>query len=196
MNFMENETAQKLRGGYYTPLDLATFLARWVEEISPKRILEPSCGDGVFLSAFAKVKGLQQAAIEGFELNEKEAAKAYQRASEFGLSPHQSALKTFSNGHLITSMMSECSSMLSSAIRHSCVTNTFQSHSSTAPNRYSSALNCPSRNTPMRGCRSFSHRWRFCGPADGWLWWSPPKSSTSHTRNHSVLISGRNAVAL
>ena len=85
MNFMENETAQKLRGGYYTPLDLATFLARWVKEISPKRILEPSCGDGVFFSAFAKVKGLQQAAIEGFELNEEEAAKASQRASEVGL---------------------------------------------------------------------------------------------------------------
>lgn len=85
MNFMENETAQKLRGGYYTPLDLATFLARWVKEISPKRILEPSCGDGVFLSALAKVKGLQQAAIEGFELNEEEAAKASQRASAVGL---------------------------------------------------------------------------------------------------------------
>ena len=30
MNFMRNETAEKLRGGYYTPPDLALFLARWV----------------------------------------------------------------------------------------------------------------------------------------------------------------------
>ena len=33
--------------------------------------------------------------------------------------------------------------MPSSAIHHSCAINTFQSHSSTAPNRYLSALNLP-----------------------------------------------------
>jgi adenine-specific DNA-methyltransferase len=85
MNFIENETAQKLRGGYYTPPDLAAFLARWVKEISPKRILEPSCGDGVFFDAFAKVQGFKKASVVGFELDPEEAAKAHARARDVGL---------------------------------------------------------------------------------------------------------------
>lgn len=85
MNFIENESAQKLRGGYYTPLDLATFIARWIKEISPTRVLEPSCGDGVFFEALAKVKGFKRANVFGFELEEEEAAKAQLRASESGL---------------------------------------------------------------------------------------------------------------
>ena len=76
MNFMKNESAQKLRGGYYTPPDLAVFLARWVKEISPKSILEPSCGDGAFFDAFGRVKGFEKVAVTGFELNDEEAAKA------------------------------------------------------------------------------------------------------------------------
>lgn len=85
MNFMKNETAQKLRGGYYTPPDLAAFLAKWVKEIKPKRVLEPSCGDGVFFDAMAKVKGFQKAEVVGFELDGIEAKKAHARAQEVGL---------------------------------------------------------------------------------------------------------------
>jgi adenine-specific DNA-methyltransferase len=85
MNFIENETEQKLRGGYYTPPDLAAFLAKWVKEIAPKRILEPSCGDGVFFDALAKVKGFQKTAVTGFELDAEEAKKAHARAREVGL---------------------------------------------------------------------------------------------------------------
>ena len=59
MNFIKNETSQKLRGGYYTPRDLASFLARWVGQINPKDVLEPSCGDGVFFSALADVRGFK-----------------------------------------------------------------------------------------------------------------------------------------
>lgn len=85
MNFIENETSQKLRGGYYTPLDLALFIAKWVKEIAPKRTLEPSCGDGVFFDALAKVSGFQKASVVGFELDEEEAAKAHARACELGM---------------------------------------------------------------------------------------------------------------
>ncbi len=85
MNFIENESAQKLRGGYYTPLDLATFIARWIKEISPTRVLEPSCGDGVFFEALAKAKGFKSANVLGFELEEEESAKAQNRARESGL---------------------------------------------------------------------------------------------------------------
>jgi len=85
MNFIENESPQKLRGGYYTPLDLAVFLARWVKEISPTNLLEPSCGDGIFFEALAKSKVNKKLSITSFELNEDEAAKARQRARNMEL---------------------------------------------------------------------------------------------------------------
>jgi adenine-specific DNA-methyltransferase len=85
MNFIENESAQKLRGGYYTPPDLATFLARWIKEIGPKSVLEPSCGDGAFFDAFGQVRGFEKIAVTGFELDAREAAKARTRAREAGL---------------------------------------------------------------------------------------------------------------
>ena len=82
MNFMENESAQKLRGGYYTPSDLAAFIARWVKEISPGRVLEPSCGDGVFFDAMSRVSGFSKTKVVGFELDAEEAGKAQARARE------------------------------------------------------------------------------------------------------------------
>ncbi len=84
MNFIQNETAQKLRGGYYTPDDLATFLCRWVLEIEPKRILEPSCGDGVFFGALRNAGAPENVAITAIELDKIEAAKAKKRAEEIG----------------------------------------------------------------------------------------------------------------
>jgi adenine-specific DNA-methyltransferase len=89
MNFIKNESAQKLRGGYYTPPDLAEFIARWIEEIKPKRILEPSCGDGEFFRAIAKAKTLQKAAVVGFELDAEEAGKAAACARSVGLKAAQ-----------------------------------------------------------------------------------------------------------
>jgi adenine-specific DNA-methyltransferase len=85
MNFMEDESAQKLRGGYYTPPDLAAFLALWVKAISPKRVLEPSCGDGAFFDAFKSVKGFSKSDVTAFELDEDEAQKADSRARQAGL---------------------------------------------------------------------------------------------------------------
>lgn len=85
MNFIFNETAQKLRGGYYTPVDLAAFISQWVKEIAPKTILEPSCGDGAFFQAFKKVRGFSNAQITGFELDKIEAEKAKVCAQEAGL---------------------------------------------------------------------------------------------------------------
>jgi adenine-specific DNA methylase len=86
MNFIGNETAQKLRGGYYTPVDLAAFIAEWVKEISPRHLLEPSCGDGAFFSALKNVRGFSRASITGFELDKAEARKASIRAADCGLS--------------------------------------------------------------------------------------------------------------
>jgi adenine-specific DNA-methyltransferase len=83
MNFKINETAQKLRGGYYTPLDLATYISRWATEKSPKFVLEPSCGDGVFVEALAKANPTGRLSFTGFELLEEEAAKARGRCRAF-----------------------------------------------------------------------------------------------------------------
>ncbi len=85
MKFVEDQTAQKLRGGYYTPLDLAAFISQWVRDLEPKRVLEPSCGDGAFFQAMADVGGFGDAEVIGFELDDKEARKASRRASELGL---------------------------------------------------------------------------------------------------------------
>lgn len=85
MNFARNETAQKLRGGYYTPPDLAAFLASWVKEIDPQQILEPSCGDGVFFRALAGVGVSADAAVVAFELDPDEAGKAETQAHDAGL---------------------------------------------------------------------------------------------------------------
>lgn len=83
MNFKEFQTEQKLRGGYYTPPDLAEFLVRWVNHKSPKKILEPSCGDGVFLGSIAR--HIKAADVTGFEVNTTEAKKAHKAAVNAGL---------------------------------------------------------------------------------------------------------------
>ena len=44
----------KLRGGYYTSSEVATWLCAWAIRSRRDRVLEPSCGDGVFLEAAAK----------------------------------------------------------------------------------------------------------------------------------------------
>ncbi|MCA1970488.1 MAG: class I SAM-dependent methyltransferase [Rhizobium sp.] len=86
MKFIEDQTAQKLRGGYYTPLDLASFISRWIAELDPGKVLEPSCGDGAFFQAMADVGSFGAARVTGFELNGEEAEKAARRVRELGLS--------------------------------------------------------------------------------------------------------------
>ena len=84
MNFIENESPQKLRGGYYTHHDIATFLARWVLASKPRRILEPSCGDGVFFGAVANLRPKHLRELHGCELDEAEAFKAKSRQAPGG----------------------------------------------------------------------------------------------------------------
>lgn len=44
----------KLRGGYYTSTEVATWLCSWAIRTPTDLVLEPSCGNGVFLEAAAK----------------------------------------------------------------------------------------------------------------------------------------------
>lgn len=66
-------SAEKLRGGYYTPDPVARFLAEWVAAAG-SQLLEPSCGDGAILRQL--VAHRPDGAILGVELNEIEARRA------------------------------------------------------------------------------------------------------------------------
>jgi adenine-specific DNA-methyltransferase len=79
MNFIRNESEQKLRGGYYTPPDLAAYIARWALENEPQQVLEPSCGDGAFIQAILDVGITNELSFTGFEISAHEAAKARKR---------------------------------------------------------------------------------------------------------------------
>lgn len=79
-------TYQKLRGGYYTPKPTADFLARWAIRTSTAEVLEPSCGDGVFLEAAAEAlsscgakKGEIANLVHGVEVDAREAGKSVKR---------------------------------------------------------------------------------------------------------------------
>jgi adenine-specific DNA methylase len=70
-------SADKLRGGYYTPPAVARFIAGWASAAGP-RVLEPSCGDGAVLAALTERLGGAgpRGGAVGVELNPAEAAKA------------------------------------------------------------------------------------------------------------------------
>lgn len=73
------KNSQKLRGGYYTPLELAYFLSNWVKEIKPEKVLEPSCGDGQFVEVISRL--LPSVELTGVELYASEAKKAKERGN-------------------------------------------------------------------------------------------------------------------
>lgn len=51
MILKEDSTEQKLRGAYYTPRKAAWKMAEFFKDVPMRRILEPSCGNGVFVEA-------------------------------------------------------------------------------------------------------------------------------------------------
>lgn len=78
-----NLAEDKLRGGYYTDPNLAAWLCSWAIRTAMDKVLEPSCGNGVFLEAItkrlkilkAKPKALSHN-ILGIEIVNKEANQA------------------------------------------------------------------------------------------------------------------------
>jgi adenine-specific DNA-methyltransferase len=78
--------AGKLRGGYYTSPEVAAWLCAWAVRAASDSILEPSCGDGVFLAAAADRLGELGAGaaaiarqLAGIEIVPAEAAAARER---------------------------------------------------------------------------------------------------------------------
>ena len=78
---------EKMRGGYYTSPKLANWLCDWAIRTSRDKILEPSCGDGVFLlAAIERLSSMgrdfvtsHEGELIGIELIPREAEKAQQR---------------------------------------------------------------------------------------------------------------------
>jgi adenine-specific DNA methylase len=76
MKLITEASAEKLRGGFYTPEPIAEFVLRWgINGSKDLDILEPSCGDGVFLDQMAKYQ-LDYKSITAVELDSVEAKKA------------------------------------------------------------------------------------------------------------------------
>jgi adenine-specific DNA methylase len=76
MKLIEHASAEKLRGGFYTPEPIASFILKWgVNGNADYDILEPSCGDGVFIEQLKKNRHKYHS-IKAIELDKEEAQKA------------------------------------------------------------------------------------------------------------------------
>lgn len=76
MKLLEHETDEKLRGSFYTPKTISDFILKWAFNGNKHcDILEPSCGDGVFLESILE-NGYEYNSITAVEINEIEANKA------------------------------------------------------------------------------------------------------------------------
>jgi len=49
--YYQNGAAEKVLGAVYTPPRVAAALSRWAVRTASDKVLDPSCGEGVFLSA-------------------------------------------------------------------------------------------------------------------------------------------------
>ncbi len=75
MQLIEDQTQQKLRGGFYTPKQIANFILKWAfNGANNYDILEPSSGDGIFLEQIKK-NNYNYNSITAIELDSIEAAK-------------------------------------------------------------------------------------------------------------------------
>lgn len=76
MRLIKNATVEKLRGGFYTPDPIASFILKWgINGSSDYDILEPSCGDGVFLKQL-KENNHNFKSVTAIEFDDVEAEKA------------------------------------------------------------------------------------------------------------------------
>ena len=81
MRLKEESSEQKLRGAYYTPLPLAEMMVKLFSGNKQiKNVLEPSCGDGVFLDAMNNTDIIDQFdTITAIEIEDDEAIKVQNR---------------------------------------------------------------------------------------------------------------------
>ncbi len=76
MQLIKEATKEKLRGGFYTPEPIASFILKWAFNGNIELdILEPSCGDGVFLEEIIKAN-YEYNFVTAIEFDENEAIKS------------------------------------------------------------------------------------------------------------------------
>ncbi|PKQ44212.1 Eco57I restriction-modification methylase domain-containing protein [Confluentibacter flavum] len=76
MQLIKEASHDKLRGGFYTPKAIADFILKWAFNGNKTLdILEPSCGDGIFLKAIRK-GNYEYNSVTGVELDKIEALKS------------------------------------------------------------------------------------------------------------------------
>ena len=76
MQLIKEATKEKLRGGFYTPESIASFILKWAFNGNKELdILEPSCGDGVFLEEIQK-GNYKYNSVTAIEFDEIEAIKS------------------------------------------------------------------------------------------------------------------------
>lgn len=84
MRLKKDSSEQKLRGAYYTPLRLADAMVKLFASQNISTILEPSCGDGVFLDALQNLNLLDKVkSLTAVEIEPDEAEKVRSRYSGF-----------------------------------------------------------------------------------------------------------------
>ena len=83
MILKENSSERKLRGAYYTPLKLAEKMVEiFNTDLSIATILEPSCGDGVFIDALIETNFMKrQNKVTAIEIEKNEAEKLSKKLS-------------------------------------------------------------------------------------------------------------------
>ena len=76
MRLKKDSSEQKLRGAYYTPLQLANAMVSLVASQNTTSVLEPSCGDGVFLDSLTALGMLESVTnVTAVEIEPEEAEK-------------------------------------------------------------------------------------------------------------------------
>ena len=84
MRLKKESSEQKLRGAYYTPLQLADAMVELFASQNISTVLEPSCGDGVFLDALQNLDLLNKVdKLTAVEIEPDEAEKVRDRYSKF-----------------------------------------------------------------------------------------------------------------
>ena len=85
MRLKKDSTEQKLRGAYYTPLALANAMVGLFTDDIPRSVLEPSCGDGVFIDSLQSSGMLDRIdTLTAVEIEAAEAQKVLTRYSDVG----------------------------------------------------------------------------------------------------------------
>ena len=84
MSLKKNSSEQKLRGAYYTPLQIADAMVGLFASQNISTVLEPSCGDGVFLDSLKNLKLLDKVRkVTAVEIEPDESKKVCSRYLNF-----------------------------------------------------------------------------------------------------------------